>query len=93
MGTCDHGLSHPFKGAGAVANGLTGIKMGWEVSLNFHLALNTLEFSRFPPIINLKNRSGENVATMQLTVPYLSIVIIGNTSCIEFLMFILIKSN
>ena len=26
MDTSDHGLSHPFKGAGVAVNGLTGIK-------------------------------------------------------------------
>jgi hypothetical protein len=55
MDTFDHGLLHHFKGPGAVANGLTRIKMGWEVSVHVHSALNTLEFSSFPPIKNLKN--------------------------------------
>ena len=43
MESSDHGLSHPFKGAGAAVNGLTGIKkyVG-EVSFHFQLELTAL---------------------------------------------------
>jgi hypothetical protein len=40
--TREHGLSHPFNGPRAVANGMTGIqKRIGEVSLPFQLQLNT----------------------------------------------------
>ena len=43
MVTSEHGLSHPFKGFGAVANDLTGIKHAL-VPLHFQLELNTTGF-------------------------------------------------
>jgi len=41
MDTSDYGLSHPFKGTGAVTNGLTGIKN----ALNFSSFLTELEYT------------------------------------------------
>jgi hypothetical protein len=42
--TSEHGLSHPFKGTGAVANGFNrDQKLFGEVCVHFHLELNILE--------------------------------------------------
>jgi len=48
-GLSDRGLSHSFKGPGAIANGSRGIKkcVG-EASLHLQLELNTLGFLNVP---------------------------------------------
>ena len=44
IGMCDHGMSHPFPGLGAVSNVLTGVREELVVSLRFQLELNTVGF-------------------------------------------------
>jgi len=37
MDSSDHGLSHNFKGSGAVVNGLTGIEVRWSNVCSFSI--------------------------------------------------------
>ena len=53
--TSYHGLSHPFKGAGTVAIGLSGTKTALVASHNFQMTLNILGFSSTPTSENLQD--------------------------------------
>jgi len=55
MDTFDHGLFYPFKGFGAVRNGLSGIKIVGEMSLHIQLVLKTAGTLGASTVKNLKD--------------------------------------
>jgi len=53
--TSDHGLSHPFKGVGAVANGLSGTQMCWRNVSTFSIGAEcTRRTFKCPPQLEAK---------------------------------------
>jgi hypothetical protein len=64
MDTSPYGLSHTFKGPGAVANRLTGIKKCVEVLFILNLLLITLRFLSVPTDKNLKDWGQANVGAV-----------------------------
>jgi hypothetical protein len=65
IGKCDHGLSHPFKGLGAVSNAFTGFREELVVFLHFQLELNTVGPLNVPTDKHLKE-CGQHIVGLYL---------------------------
>jgi hypothetical protein len=53
MDMSDHGLTHPFKGLGAIANGLTGIENALMKCLLFAIGTEYTKIFKCPPEIKM----------------------------------------
>jgi len=79
MNTSGHGLSKHFKGQGAVANGLIGIKCVREMSL-FAIGAEYARAVSFPADKNLGLRSNERGAATQENLSVCGLVFIRTLS-------------